>query len=92
MTIKKSKEKVSNRGAPVKDKDKRVDPVYHLYIWQSKRMESEAVIRNISTAAMIRMAMDWFITALDTGRADVTASKLFDDTMKEGLSVDNDGK
>lgn len=79
MTNKKSKEKVNNRGAPVKDKDKRVDPVYHLYMWQSKRMEQEAIIRDISTAAMIRMAMDWFITALDTGRADVTASKLFDE-------------
>lgn len=88
MIAKKSKEKVNNRGAPIKDKDKRVNE-YHVFVWQWKRIVDEANVRDISPFAFLRQIIDWFFTALDTGRADVTASKLFDDKFKEGLSVDN---
>lgn len=77
------------RGAPDKEADKKVDPVNHLWVWQSKRLKEEAAIRNISDAAMLRMGWDWFITALDTGRADVTASKLFDDKFTNNKEIEN---
>jgi len=89
MTKKLSKES-KKMGAPFKPEDKRVDPVYHLYIWQSKRLKDEAAIRGISEAAMLRMGWDWFITALDTARDNGSVAKMFGDKFsKEVLSVNN---
>jgi len=79
----KNKDEPVKRGAPVKPSDNRVDDVTHLYVWQRKRNQQEAQVRGITEFAFERMIHDWFYTALDTARSDVSASKLFDDKFKE---------
>lgn len=89
MIIKKVKKVKASKvmGAPKKPDDMKVDDATKLYVWQKKRYIEEARIRNIPVAAMIRLTADWFITALDTGRADSKVFEMFDN--KEVISVDN---
>jgi len=68
-------------GAPKKNETLRTD---HLRQNQWDRLELEAEQRNKSTWAFIRDMLDWGITALDTKRGDVAASKMFDDILAEG--------
>lgn len=89
--MKKAIKEKKKRGAPPKQRDKKVDPSNHLWVWQSKRLKEEAVLRNMSDAAMLRIWADWMITALDTARDDGSASKSFDDKFKEELLIDNVG-
>lgn len=90
MTKKLSKEKVSNRGAPSKPDEMKVDDVTHTFVWQRKRIQDEAKVRGITEFAFQRIINDWFFTALDTARDDGSASRQFDEKFKEEVvSVDN---
>ena len=51
---------------------------------QVKWLREYAAARNLpSLAEANRVAVDWFMTAIDTKRGDVTASERFDDMYKE---------
>lgn len=80
---------ISKRGAPVKPASKKIDP-NGLRPDQNDWLKGESDIRGLPAAVIHREAVDWYITAKETKRGDVTASQQFDDTftkevMKEHL-------
>jgi hypothetical protein len=83
----KPKNEKAKMGAPNKANEEKV-LTNHLRPDQWERMEKEASLRNLSAWAFIRSCLDWAITALDTKRGDVEASKLFDGLMEQ---VDEEG-
>ena len=79
-------EKKKKLGAPAKKADDKTNPE-GLTMYQVKRLKDEAAIRGVSFAHMKRMAVDWFLTALDTKRGDASSQAIFDDTLgKDGGS------
>lgn len=49
---------------------------------QYKRMEMEATIRNMKTAAWHRLAIEWVFDSLDNQRGDSDINKIFDDFLQ----------
>lgn len=87
MSGKPTKKKVKNRGAPVKHDSEKVLP-NGLRPDQWRWVQDEAARRGgMSAAKFHRDCMDWVITAIQTKRADVSGSKLFDDVMTETEKV-----
>lgn len=75
----------TKRGAPTKKADDKTNPE-GLTMYQVRRLKEEASVRGVSVAHMKRMAVDWFLTALDTKRGDVETSAIFDNVRKDGDS------
>lgn len=69
-------------GAPTKPIDDKTNPE-GLTAYQVRRLKEEAVVRGVSFASMKRMAVDWFLTALDTKRGGVETSAIFDDSVRK---------
>lgn len=72
------------RGRP--KKNVKIDP-NGLRPDQNDWLRGEGQIRNIPAAQVHREAVDWYITAKETKRGDVTASQQFDDTFNKGGDV-----
>lgn len=86
MRDKKGMNKLNNarpRGAPKKEKDKKISS-NGLRPDQNKWLQDEGDIRGLSAAIIHREAVDWYITAKETKRADVTASQQFDKSYEGG--------
>lgn len=78
----KKKIEVVKRGAPIKSNDEKKRP-NGLSNAQWERLQDEARSRMppVATADILREAVDWYLTAKDTRRGDVTASEMFDDKL-----------
>lgn len=80
------------RGAPKKPDSKKIEP-NGLRPDQNKWLAEEGEIRGLPAAVIHREAVDWYITAKETKRGDVTASQQFDNSFigidfgKEGGDV-----
>jgi hypothetical protein len=72
------------RGAP--KKKERIDP-NGLRPDQNIWLRDEGNIRGLPAARIHREAVDWYITAKETKRATVEASKMFDNTFKDSKEV-----
>ena len=70
-------------GAPLKPEMEKTNPE-GLTAYQVMRLKEEAAIRGVSFASMKRMAVDWFLTALDTKRDGGNGVALFDNIRKDG--------
>lgn len=87
-----AKKKERNRGAPKKSDDKKIAS-NGLRPDQNKWLKEEGEIRNLPAVVIHREAVDWYITAKETKRGDVTASQQFDNAFigidfgKEGGDV-----
>lgn len=78
--------KARPRGAPKKeDKEKILPNGLRKDQWQW--LQDEAHIKDTSAAYEQRRAVDWYITAIETKRGTVEASKEFDKTFIEGGDV-----
>lgn len=86
MTKKQLSAKPKKRmGAPLKPIDDKTNPE-GLTAYQVRRLKEEAAIRGVTFASMKRMAVDWFLTALDTKRDNGVGVAIFDDIRKDGES------
>lgn len=69
------------RGAP--KKKVKIEP-NGLRPDQNEWLKGEGMIRGLPSAVIHREAVDWYITAKETKRADVSASQIFDNSYKGG--------
>lgn len=81
---------VSNRGAPSKPVDEKKDPNNGLRGDQLKWMLDYKASRNLPSLAEVnRIAVDWFITAIESRvRGDVSASAMFDKMMEKEVEAE----
>jgi len=86
-----AKDRTRKKGAPIKKDEEKILP-NGLGPEQWAWLQSEAKIRSMSAASLHRIAVDWFITAIDTKRGDVTASQLFDDSYKKEVIEANSNR
>lgn len=77
----KKQEETRPRGAPRKPNKIQANG---LRKDQNEWLDAESEIRGLPKIVIHREALDWYITAKETRRATVDASKQFDDTMTEG--------
>lgn len=75
-------------GAPSKENRDDIIRPDGLTVGMHKRKLREAEIQDISPAALNRRVWDWYFTALDTQRGDVSAHELFDDIVAKEVEKD----
>lgn len=74
------KETKRKRGAPKKSDAQKKTPD-GLTFEQEQWIKAEAKGRGVSEAFVLREAVDWYRTAKETKRADVSGSEMFDDKL-----------